>query len=57
MEATPGQVLLLSVYGLKTEIPTPILTTPQASGWPVQVHSIQVDLVQGDPEVVIPTRA
>jgi len=53
-EAAPGQLMLISVYGIKTSIPSPELARPTATGWPNSIRGVSVDLVQGDPTTVTP---
>jgi len=57
--AAPGQVMLISVYGIKTSIAKPEVAVPTASGWPTSLQGISVDLVQGNPSTstAIPLRA
>ena len=51
-DAAPGQLLLLSLYGIKTSISTPHLATPTPTGWPTSIDGITVELVQGYPPYV-----
>lgn len=47
-DAAPGQVMLISVYGIKTEIRAPEVAIPTQTGLPTNIRGISVDLVQGD---------
>src|SRR5437870_3464421 len=51
-EAAPGQLMLISVYGIKTSSPAPELAKPTATGWPNSIRGVSVDLIQGDPTTV-----
>jgi uncharacterized protein (TIGR03437 family) len=53
-EAAPGQLMLITVYGIKTSIPESELATVTAGGWPHSIHGVSVDLVQGDPTTITP---
>lgn len=53
-DAAPGQLLVISLFGIKTRIPIPHLTTPTDTGWPSSVDGITVELVQGNPPVAAP---
>lgn len=55
-EAAPGQVMLLSVYGIKTSIPAPEKAIPGPAGLPTSLRGISVDLVQSDPLTVTPVQ-
>jgi hypothetical protein len=48
MEAAPGQLVIVSVYGIQTQLPEATLMPPGNSGWPNGVGGVTVDLVQGD---------
>ncbi len=53
-KAAPGQVMLISVYGIKTVILAPEVAVPTQTGLPTSMRGISVDLVQGDPSTVTP---
>ena len=50
----PGQLLVISVYGILTRIPSPQVTAPTADGWPNSVAGVAFDLVQGNRPSVTP---
>jgi hypothetical protein len=53
-QAAPGQLLLISLFGIKTSIPVPHLATQTPTGWPSTIDGITVELVQGNPPQVYP---
>jgi len=50
----PSQLMLISVYGIKTSVSKPEVAVPTVTGWPTSLQGISVDLVQGTPNVVTP---
>src|ERR1700719_3958853 len=52
--AAAGQLLVISLFGIKTNIPTPQITTAGPQGWPNTIDGVSVDLVQGNPPVTTP---
>jgi hypothetical protein len=50
----PGQLLVISLFGIKTNIPTPQITTAGPQGRPNSIDGVTVGLVQGNPPVTTP---
>jgi hypothetical protein len=56
-QAAPGQVMLISVFGIKTVIPGPTLAVPTSEGLPKSLLGITVDLVQDKTVTPVDLRA
>lgn len=55
VQGAPGQLMLLTVYNLKTQVPHPTLAVRESDGRPVtSLYGISAELVQGDPITVTP---
>src|SRR4051812_22749718 len=55
VQVAPGQLVLLSLYNLKTQIARPTVATRGSDGLPVtNLSGISADLVQGDRTTVTP---
>lgn len=54
--AAPGQVLMVSVFGIVTRIPDPVLPVANNAGFPTEVKGISVDFVQGPVTVQLEIR-
>ena len=46
--------MVISLFGIKTNIPTPQITTAGQQGWPNSIDGVSVGLVQGNPPVTTP---
>ena len=53
LDVAPGQVIVLHVGGIVTNIDTNVVATPGPTGLPYVLNGISVDLVQGNPATTI----
>lgn len=53
--AAPGQILVLSLFGIKASFPQPLMGIASNNGFPTSLGGITVDLVQDNPPSVNPT--
>jgi hypothetical protein len=52
--AAAGQLFVVSLFGIKTNIQSPQITTPGPQGWPNSIDGVSVDLLQGNPPATTP---